>query len=89
MYNFSLIIWWEITWISQYLKEPTDSLLSFILSLSLDIYIKVILVKGANNLIQDFEKFQWCLVIELNKTQVEHEWRSIQAIYNLFDFRSR
>ena len=45
MDDISLERWIEVTWITEYFEEATDSLLRFILSFMLDIYGEMRFVK--------------------------------------------
>lgn len=49
----------------------------------------MLIVQMTQDSIEEFQKFEWRLIIELHETEVAHEWRSVESVDNLLDFRSR
>ena len=85
MDDISLEGWIKVTWVSENFKEPTDSFLCFILGFTLDINLKMCRLEMSQDTIQKFEKLKWCLVIELNETEVTHEWWLVQTVNDDLD----
>jgi len=77
--------WVEVTRVAQHFQETANPLLSFVLSLPLNIDTLMLVVQMPEYFVEQFEQFERGLIIEFNQTKVRHERRSIKAIHNKFN----
>ena len=88
MHDIPLEVRVEVRGISQYFKETAHSLLSFILSLLLNVNTQMALVQVAQELIEKLHQLHRGLIVEFHQTEVAHERRSVQSINNLLNLSS-
>ena len=67
----------EITRISENFQKATDAFFCFFLGFFLHIYCFMGFIEVGENFVNEFDQFNWRLVVEFDHAQVAHEWRSV------------
>jgi len=75
----------EVRRVAQHLQEANHTFLGLVLSLPLDIYGLMLLVKMSKHLVEQLKLLKWCQVVELNQAKVAHEGRTVQAVNDHLD----
>ena len=83
--NVTAVVRIEVARVAQHLQEATDALLSLLLRLLLHVHGLVSVVKVCKDSVDQLEKLQRGLIVELYHTQMAHERRAVQSIYDQFD----
>ena len=84
MHNVTAVIRIEITRVTKNFQESANAFFCFLLSFFLHVHCFVLLVQMGKHFIDQFEKFKWCFIVELDHAQVTHERRSVQSVDNDF-----